>query len=93
MGSEAPRFRSPRHPEHQAREQFLAVAPKSNTTRAPEQEAPAPEQPQSFRFYNRVQLAGRLVADPHTTASRLVRAARDKGYLKEHSLRGFGRDS
>ena len=40
------------------------MAAKSKTTKAPEQEAPAAEQPQSFRSYNRVQLAGRLVADP-----------------------------
>ena len=40
------------------------MAAKSKTTKAPEQEAPAAEQPQSFRSYNRVQVAGRLVADP-----------------------------
>lgn len=40
------------------------MAAKSKTTKAPEQEAPAAGQPQSFRSYNRVQLAGRLVADP-----------------------------
>jgi single-strand DNA-binding protein len=40
------------------------MAAKSKTTKAPAQEAPAAEQPQSFRSYNRVQLAGRLVADP-----------------------------
>lgn len=40
------------------------MAAKSETTKAPEQEATAAEQPQSFRSFNRVQLAGRLVADP-----------------------------
>jgi single-strand DNA-binding protein len=35
---------------------------KSNTTTTSPQEAPVAEQ--SFRSYNRVQLAGRLVADP-----------------------------
>jgi hypothetical protein len=39
------------------------MAAKSKSTKAPEQEAPAAEQPQSFRSYNRVQLSGRLVAD------------------------------
>src|SRR6266540_3337524 len=37
---------------------------KDKTTNAPDQEAPAAEHPQSFRSHNRVQLAGRLVADP-----------------------------
>ena len=51
------------------------MAAKSKTTKAPEQEAPAAEQPQSFRSYNRVQLAGRLVADPdlrHTPSGKSV---------------------
>lgn len=38
------------------------MATKSKTTKTSPQEAPAAEQP--FRSYNRVQLAGRLVADP-----------------------------
>ena len=37
---------------------------KEQDHQGPTQEAPAAEQPQSFRSYNRVQLAGRLVADP-----------------------------
>src|SRR6059058_3275596 len=40
------------------------MAAKSKTPKAPEQEAPAAEEQQPFRSYNRVQLAGRLVADP-----------------------------
>src|SRR5437763_17136096 len=38
------------------------MAAKSKTSKTAEPEAPAEQQP--FRSYNRVQLAGRLVADP-----------------------------
>jgi single-strand DNA-binding protein len=49
------------------------MATKSKTTKTSPQEAPAAEQ--SFRSYNRVQLAGRLVADPdlrHTPSGKSV---------------------
>jgi single-strand DNA-binding protein len=36
---------------------------KSNTVKSPQQETPAPKE-STFRHFNRVQLAGRLVSDP-----------------------------